>query len=168
MISYANHAVLSIAKSPEDVTIEEHAIGKNIRAFISVAGPNTLGDICRIVEKKGKWFGPAYLFCACSNHERVPIDVMFSKITDDNSEYSYIVASFNETTEIKALTNKIQEQSRMYEELFHNMLIMDAQINEYNLTKLVDVDKLEQEFFKSVKIIQSLTSGGANKDDTTE
>ena len=164
-ISYANRAVLQIAKSPDTVTVEEHALGRKIKSFISFDLPLTISTVCKIVETDGKWFGPAYLFCACSDYDRVPIDVMFSKITDDN-EKSYIVASFTETSEIIALTRKVQEQSRMYEELKDNMEILVGKMNSLNETKIKDINRLEQEFSASVREIKSLDLGGANVDTT--
>jgi len=148
------------------VTIEEHAIGRKIKSFISFDNCD-ISTICKIVEREGKWFGPAYLFCACSDHDRVPIDVMFSKIVDDE-ERSYIVASFTETSEIIALTRKVQEQSRMYEELEKHMINLVDKMNGLNKSKINDINKMKQEFSESVKEIQSLNIGGAKGDDTTK
>ena len=164
-ISYANNAMLRIAKSPDWVTIENHVLGRKAKAFLSFDEPLQLSDICQIVECEGKWLGSAYIFCACSEHERVPIDVMFSRINDDENG-SYIVASFTDTTERQLLTKKIHEQSRMYEELQQSMMDLVSQMELLKVSKEEDISKLEREFFESIKIIESNESGGANIDDT--
>jgi PAS domain S-box-containing protein len=151
-ITYSNKALLKIAKSPEWVTIEGHAIGKKIKTFLSFDAPDTIAMVHEIAEKTGKWFGSAYLFCACSQQERVPIDLMISRITDEHK--IYYVASFYDTTERRALENKIKEQSRMYEELQKDMSILVEKMDEFNNLKFKKITHLEEAFARSVQDFQ--------------
>ncbi len=149
-ITYSNKALLKIARSPDWVTLEEHAIGKKIKKFLSFDKPDTLISVYETAEKTGKWFGPAYLFCACSEHERIPINLMISKITDEENKIHY-VASFYDTTERRALENKIKEQSRMYEELQNEMSVLVGKMNIFNDEKFAKLSYLEEAFERSVQ-----------------
>lgn len=157
-ITYANQAVFDIARSPITVTVEDHVIGRHIKTFMSLDPPNTLTDIWKIIEKENKWFGSAYVFCACSNQERVPVDVMFSRIDDDEGK-SYIVASFYDTTEYRSLENKIKEQSRLYEELQNEMKILVHEMTSLNVEKSKTLPHLEEAFTKSIKDLQDSKGG---------
>ena len=163
-ITYANKATLKVARSPEWVTLEEHAIGRKIRSFISFDEPENLSNVWSVVEKTGMWFGPAYVFCACSNVERIPIDVMFSKIKNGDDK-SYIVASYYDVSEYRRLENKIKEQSQMYEDLYEKMQDLVTRMNTLNQTKLKKLSGLEEAFEKSVHdltLLAPLCEGGTN------
>lgn len=158
-ISYANEAMLRIGRSPSNITIKDHVIGRKVKSFLSIEGEYNLADICHIVENEGKWFGPGYMFCACSDHDRIPIDVMFSKILGSDGR-SYIVASFNDTSERRELNQKIQEQSRMYEELYSTMNTLVGRMDDLNKKKEESITQLEEEFKQSVEEIKTLHIGG--------
>jgi len=163
-ITYANKATLKVARSPEWVTLEEHVIGRKIRSFISFDEPENLSNVWSVVEKTGMWFGPAYVFCACSNVERIPIDVMFSKIKNGDDK-SYIVASYYDVSEYRRLENKIKEQSQMYEDLYEKMQDLVTRMNTLNQTKLKKLSGLEEAFEKSVHdltLLAPLCEGGTN------
>jgi PAS domain S-box-containing protein len=148
-IVYANNASLTIARSPEWVTTEGYVLGKKIKNFISFDDSLTFGEICEIINKNGKWFGSAYAFCACNNKERIPIDVMFSKIQNGGGKY-YIVASYYDVSEYRRLEEKIKEQSRMYEELTEIMQDLVEQMNSVNARSFEKITHLEEAFRKSV------------------
>jgi len=159
-VSYANKAVLTIAKSPPSVTIEEHVLGRHVKTFLSFDEPTTLASVCEEIERNHKWFGPAYIFCACSNVERVPIDIMFSRIVDeDDDNREYIVASFYDTTERRSLENKIKEQARMYEELQHEVMILVQQMNDFNNNKFEKLSDLEETFYISLEDLRKFRGG---------
>jgi len=148
-IIYANNASLVVARSPEWVTVEEYALGKKIKNFISFDGQINLSDVCEIINKTGKWFGSAYAFCACNNKERIPIDVMFSKIQNGGGKH-YIVASYYDVSEYRKLEEKIKEQSRLYEELTEAMHELVNQMNSVNARSSEKITNLEEAFKKSV------------------
>ena len=165
VISYANQATLNIARSPESVTTDGHVIGKHIKTFMSLDPPNTIPGIWKILEKEDKWFGPAYVFCACSHCSRIPVDVMFSRIKD-NENKSYVVASFYDTTEYRRMENKIREQSRMYEELQQEMNNLVSNMNVITEKRNKNLTILEAEFSKSLndfpKIVEGISDASTN------
>ena len=147
-ISYANNSVFEIVGIQKDEIIKEQIIGKKAKSFISFNDDLTLTSIFEIIEETNKWIGEAYIYCPCSNNGRVPIDIVFSKIIDDN-ENTYIVASFYNTSERRELEQKIVEQSRMYETLASDM---------YELTS--GMAKIRQEVSESNKsLISPLING---------
>lgn len=146
-VTYVNQAAIDIARSP---VADENILGRHIKTFISVDAPNTLISIFNIIEKENKWFGPAYVFCACSGQDRIPIDVMFSRIIDDDGK-AYIVASFYDTTEYRRLEDKIKQQSKMYEELQHEMSVLVRAMTSFNDRKQEKLSTLEEAFTKSVE-----------------
>jgi PAS domain S-box-containing protein len=148
-IIYANNASLVVARSPEWVTVEEYALGKKIKNFISFDDPINFTYVCEIINKTGKWFGSAYAFCACNNKERIPIDVMFSKIQNGGGKH-YIVASYYDVSEYRKLEEKIKEQSRLYEELTEAMHELVNQMNSVNARSSEKITNLEEAFKKSV------------------
>jgi PAS domain S-box-containing protein len=165
-IIYANQASLTVARSPEWVTVEEHAIGKKIKHFISFDKNIDFRKVCESINKDGKWFGSAYTFCACNNKERIPIDVMFSKIQNGGNKY-YIVASYYDVSEYRRLEEKIKEQSRLYEELSQSMQELVEQMNFVNKRSSEKILALEGAFKKSVEEFTtspSPTKGGLRID----
>ncbi len=165
-IIYANQASLTVARSPEWVTVEEHAIGKKIKHFISFDKNIDFSKVCESINKDGKWFGSAYAFCACNNKERIPIDVMFSKIKNGSNKY-YIVASYYDVSEYRRLEEKIKEQSRLYEELSQSMQELVEQMNFVNKRSSEKILALEGAFKKSVEEFTtspSPTKGGLRID----
>ncbi len=148
-IIYANNASLTVARSPEWVTIEEYALGKKVKNFISFDDPINFTYVCETISKTGKWFGSAYAFCACNNKERIPIDVMFSKIQNGGGKH-YIVASYYDVSEYRKLEEKIREQSRLYEELTEAMQELVEQMNSVNARSSEKITNLEEAFKKSV------------------
>jgi PAS domain S-box-containing protein len=161
-IIYANNASLTVARSPEWVTIEEYALGKKVKNFISFDDPINFTYVCETISKTGKWFGSAYAFCACNNKERIPIDVMFSKIQNGGGKH-YIVASYYDVSEYRKLEEKIREQSRLYEELTEAMQDLVEQMNFTNAKSSEKINKLEEAFRKSVnnfRISSSPSKGG--------
>jgi PAS domain S-box-containing protein len=157
VISYANKAVLKIARAPEFVTVEEHVINRRVKSFLSFDNGRTINYICEIVEKTGKWFGEGYIFCSCANQERVPIDVMFSKITDGDK--NYIVASFYDISERRKLENKIKEQSHMYEELQMEMTDLVEKMDTLNISKSNNLLQLEEAFTRSIEEFKHIEGG---------
>jgi len=146
-ISYANKAMLDIVKSPPHITIND-VINKKAKSFILFDSPFSFHEVCLIVEKEGKWFGPAYAFCPNSNGPRVPIDIMFSRVILDNQIFT--VASFNDTSERNKLNEKIQKQSEMYDELYYNMSELVEKMTSFNEVKFKEISHLEEAFSKSV------------------
>ena len=159
-VSYANNAVLKVSNSPEWVNVQEHVVGRKAKAFLSVDDPLTLNEICRIVNQTGKWSGEAYMFCACSDKERVPIDVVFSKIEDNGN--SYIVASFYGISERIAMEKKIREQSRLYEDLSNEMNTLVTKMDQFNSKKLKNISSLEAQLSQSAVIISNIEGGATN------
>lgn len=145
-ISYANNATIQIAKSPEWVTVKKQLIGKHVQTFLCFVD---YLKVFEIVMKDGKWFGEAYISCNCGIGEKVPVDVMLSKIGDNGS--TYIVASFYDATERHVMEDKIREQSRMYEELQNDMSTLVMKMNTVNSSRHANISRLEEAFVKSVE-----------------
>jgi PAS domain S-box-containing protein len=149
-ITYANPAVIEIIKCTEHKSVNEYIIGKKIKSFI-IFDDNTMdfSKLCSIIDKEGKWFGSAHIYCPYSNNGKVPIDIIFSKVEIDNN--IFIVASFNDTSEMIRLNNKIKEQSRLYEELQQEITTLVEQMSEFNSDKFESLSMLEEAFSDSVK-----------------
>ncbi len=155
-IVYANKAMLAVARSPEWVTIQDYVIGKKIKSFISFDPPTTFQTVFEIVDTTNKWLGSAYASCACADIDRVPIDVMFSKITNGSGKV-YIVASYYDASQYRQLEEKIKEQSRMYEELSQIMQELVDEMSEVNKKSFAKIMKLEEAFQHSVNEFVSQT-----------
>jgi len=108
------------------------------------------------VDITNKWLGSAYASCACADVDRVPIDVMFSKIANGNGKF-YIVASYYDASQYRQLEEKIKEQSRMYEELSQIMQELVDEMSEVNKKSFAKIMKLEEAFQHSVNEFVSQT-----------
>jgi PAS domain S-box-containing protein len=157
-ISYANHVVLNIMKCTISDDVKECLIGKKAKSFIIFDNGITLPDICSIVEKEGKWFGTAYIFCPYSNGNKIPIDIMFSRVKINQETFT--VASFNDISERLELNRKIKEQSELYEELHENMSVLVEKMSSFNEVKFKEITELEEAFSKSIKDFTNTDEGG--------
>ena len=163
-ISYANNSVLKIIKASEDMSVHEHVLGRKVKSFISFDDGTSMSSVCELVEETGKWFGEAYIYCDCTDCGRIPIDIMFSKIIDDEDK-TYIVASFHDTSERRELEQKIKDQSHMYEELAAEMYELTQGLNKIKNEKAENISRLEAEVDKSIADLSIITGEGDRTND---
>jgi len=160
-IEYANKSVRNFMKIPDYVKIEDVILGKKLKSFISFDPPLNFSTVCKKVETDGKWSGFAYCFCTYHDYEKLPIDIMFSKFVDQYGKF-HVVASFHDISDRIRLEKKIEEQSKMYEELYGNMLTLVDKMDKFNNLKLNNINTLEEAFSKSINSIITLDGESVN------
>ena len=154
-IEYVNKSVRNFMNIPDYIKLNDIIIGKKLKSFITFDSPLKFSTVCKIIEEKNKWFGSAYCYNIYQEYKKIPIDIMFSKFIDQYNKF-YVIASFHDISEQIRLKRKIEEQSKMYEELYGSMSILVDKMNKFNNLKLNNIHTLEEAFSKSINSIITL------------